>query len=157
MTNGESASVDHTTVDAMAKVGQRASMAALLDSLETVEEKNSIVIGMSAHLKGRIDECETCLVAGFVEGYVATRHLEIEATGEVNGEAKVDEAVIAGKFSGQLVVSGRLQLKSGAIVTGEVSYAEIEIEAGARLAGRVQTSGLRYQQSGWKRWASLRG
>jgi cytoskeletal protein CcmA (bactofilin family) len=106
-----------------------------------------MAVGKSTRLEGRIEECELCLVAGSVKGRIVAGRLEIDAGGRVEGEAVVEDAVIAGVFDGQLTVTGALQLKSGARVTGEISYGEIQIETGARLVGRIDTDGVTYEPS----------
>lgn len=116
-------------------------------SQPSVVQEGAMEIGKSTCVEGRIDQCETCFVAGGVEGYIASRYLEIDKNGRVHGEANVEEAVIAGEFSGQLTVSGRLHLKHGAKVMGEVSYSEIAVEAGALLTGRIAAEGVTYKRS----------
>lgn len=119
------------------------------NSNRSTAQASTMAVGKSACAEGRIEQCETCFVAGSVEGYIASRYLEVDIGGRVSGEANVEEAVIAGEFSGKLTVSGRLQLKSGAKVVGEVSYSEIAVEAGALLSGQVAADGVSCNRSGW--------
>jgi hypothetical protein len=63
--------------------------------------------------------------------------LDILETGSFVGNAEVKDATIAGRYNGKLVVTGRLSIKATAVLTGEIEYGALEIEAGSRLEARI--------------------
>jgi cytoskeletal protein CcmA (bactofilin family) len=63
--------------------------------------------------------------------------LDIGATGRVEGDVWVAQALIAGVFVGQLVATERVTLLESAIVKGEVVTPWLDVRMGARIEGRV--------------------
>lgn len=57
--------------------------------------------------------------------------------GSFKGTAEVDKADIAGDFEGTLTVRGTLTIKSSGTATGQISYQDIAIESGGKIAGDV--------------------
>jgi cytoskeletal protein CcmA (bactofilin family) len=49
----------------------------------------------------------------------------------------VDEAEIAGRFEGTLMVTGRLFVRSTGRIVGTLGYGEIEIERGGQITGDI--------------------
>lgn len=105
----------------------------------TSEETRRLIVGRDISLNGEIATCDHLLIEGIVraDGFSA-RRLDILEPGVFVGSARVQESVIAGRFEGDLYVAGRLTLKSTAQVFGHVQYGIIEIEAGAKIEGRLQ-------------------
>lgn len=103
-------------------------------------EPNSLIVGREIRLTGEIGRCERLVVEGQAEITVSNcRRLEITETGVLTGSAEVSQAEIKGIFDGTLTVRGRLTIRSSGRVAGRVSYADIEIEAGGRLDGQIET------------------
>jgi cytoskeletal protein CcmA (bactofilin family) len=81
------------------------------------------------HLDGRID--------GSV---VATRDealLTLSDQGQVDGEIRVPRAVINGHVTGNVAISGRLQLAALARIDGDLCYHTLEMAAGAQVNGHI--------------------
>ena len=59
----------------------------------------------------------------------------IGTSGIVEGEVSCNNALIEGTFDGTLVVNDMLQIKDTATVTGDITYGQLEVEAGAVING----------------------
>lgn len=101
-----------------------------------------LIVGREISLSGDITACDILVVEGNIEATLRDgKHLEITEAGHFKGSVEIDEADIAGKFEGNLVVRGRLKLRSTGQVEGTMSYGELEVEAGGRLIGEVKVLG----------------
>jgi cytoskeletal protein CcmA (bactofilin family) len=104
----------------------------------TTDEARRLVVAREVTLTGQIANCQYLVIEGTVLAETfAARRLDILESGLFNGTADLQECVIAGRFEGKLRVQGRLTLKPTAQVFGEIEYSTLEVEAGARMEGRI--------------------
>ena len=97
-----------------------------------------LTIGAGITMSGEIAACDSLVVEGTVEAALeGASSLEITETGTFFGAVDIQDATIAGRFEGELTVHGRLVLQAGGVITGSVSYGELEVEAGALIDGRM--------------------
>jgi cytoskeletal protein CcmA (bactofilin family) len=102
------------------------------------EEHRRLTVGRDIVLSGEISSCEHLIIEGSVVAKtLSTQRLDILDTGSFVGNAEVKDATIAGRYNGKLVVTGRLSIKATAVLTGEIEYGALEIEAGSRLEARI--------------------
>ena len=78
-----------------------------------------------------------------VEGTVTAtikggKMIDITETGSFSGVVEIDQADIAGRFDGDLTVKGKLIIRASAHVTGNIHYAQLQIDTGARVNGQLQ-------------------
>jgi cytoskeletal protein CcmA (bactofilin family) len=97
-----------------------------------------LVVGEGISLSGEIEACDVLIVEGTIEAALkGAKTLDIAETGVFYGTVQIEEAMIAGRFEGDLTVNGRLTIKSTGSITGSVAYKELAVEAGAILDGKV--------------------
>lgn len=97
-----------------------------------------LVIGEGITMSGEIAACDHLVVQGHVEAALkGASVLDVAETGSFNGSVEIDEATIAGTFSGEITVSGRLTVKSSGKVKGTIAYGELAVDAGATLEGKL--------------------
>jgi len=97
---------------------------------ETYSQQNLIAQGTT--LKGDIISEGDFRIEGNIQGNLKTNgKVVIGKTGVVNGTLKGTYADIEGKFSGKLIISDTLSLKSSAHVEGEVEVGKLAVEPGA--------------------------
>lgn len=97
-----------------------------------------LVVGEGISLNGEIQECHQLIVEGRVEAALkGSKVLEIKEGGTFIGAVEIEQATIAGVFEGEITVNGRLTVTESGSITGSISYKELEIEAGAKLDGKV--------------------
>lgn len=100
--------------------------------------ESRLTIGRGITLSGEIENCAHLLVEGTVEAALkGASVLEISESGTFYGSVEINEAEIAGRFEGDLTAYDRLVIRSTGVITGAVSYKEIEVEPGARIEGRM--------------------
>lgn len=97
-----------------------------------------LIVGQEIALKGEIGPCDRLVVDGHVDAHLThCKRVEVSRTGQLNGKGLAVEADISGLFDGELTVTGRLVVRSTGQVRGTIRYAEIEIENGGRVGGKL--------------------
>ena len=95
-----------------------------------------LVVGPDIKMKGvEISDCDTLVVEGRVEATLDSRVLEIAQNGVFQGTIAVDEAVINGRFDGELTVRKQIVIQATGRVSGKIRYTKIKVEEGAELSG----------------------
>lgn len=97
-----------------------------------------LIIGEGITMSGEIESCDVLIVEGTVEAALkGASMMEIAESGVFYGTVEINEAVIAGRFEGDLTVNGRLHIKSTGSITGTIVYKELAVEAGATVDGKI--------------------
>ncbi len=104
--------------------------------------EGSTVIGRSASLRGDIVCSEDLQIDGEVEGTVKVTggRLTIGPEARVRASVTAAEVVVFGRVEGDIHTSGRVDLRSSAVVLGDVFAARLSIEENASLRGYVDPS-----------------
>jgi len=111
---------------------------AYLNGPHAGDDTRRMIVGRDIALNGEITACEHLVIEGAITAAsFAARRLDVLEPGLFSGKAEVHQAVIAGRFDGNLTVTGRLTVKSTARITGEIAYATLEAEAGSRIEGQM--------------------
>ncbi len=98
----------------------------------------TLTVGREIRLNGEISACDRLIVEGTVEANLSdATAIEVSETGLFKGRAEIDEAIISGRFEGELVARKRLTIHTGALITGTVRYAAMVVEEGGRVKGTV--------------------
>lgn len=97
-------------------------------------------VGRGLKLEGKIQSCDTLVIEGDVQATIESGTLTISETGEVRGEATVDQAEINGKFDGTLIVKKCLTINSTGKITGTIRYGELKVEQGGKISGEVEAT-----------------
>ncbi|NVK21889.1 MAG: polymer-forming cytoskeletal protein [Kangiellaceae bacterium] len=67
--------------------------------------------------------------------------LSIGTHGKIEGDIEVPNVVIFGHVQGNVQVNGKVELKPGSKVTGDLRYKVIEMNAGAQVNGKMIAMG----------------
>ncbi|MDX2028805.1 MAG: polymer-forming cytoskeletal protein [Alphaproteobacteria bacterium] len=114
---------------------------------DSAEKK--LTVGKGLSLAGEITSCDVLVVEGKVEAKLTDgKMIEITESGQFRGSVEIENADIAGRYDGQLVVHGRLTIRSTGRISGTVKYGELEVSAGGQIIGEVQVAGGGSQASG---------
>jgi cytoskeletal protein CcmA (bactofilin family) len=109
---------------------------------EPVREVRKLIVGRDITLSGEIAACDHLIVEGTVEASVKECHrLEVAEAGLFRGAVEIHEAEIAGRFEGQIIVQGRLYVRSTGRIEGKVQYGELAVDAGGTLDGEIRGHG----------------
>ncbi len=104
------------------------------------QEKFDTLIGRHAEFEGMVRLNESVRIDGRVIGHVLSASEQpvsvvVGPTGEVVGDVIAHRVIVAGKVSGNIHALDRVELHAGCIVQGDLKYASIAVEHGARVQG----------------------
>jgi cytoskeletal protein CcmA (bactofilin family) len=119
--------------------------------------ERKLTVGKGLSLAGEITSCDVLVVEGKVEAKLTDgKMLEITECGQFRGSVEIENADIAGRYDGQLVVHGRLTVRSTGRISGTVKYGELEVNAGGQIIGEIQVAGggTQAQQGGGNNFRS---
>ena len=105
-------------------------------------DDRTLIIGPGVSVKGEITSCNRLIVQGTIEAKLTDcPNVIIKEGGVFKGESSTEEADVQGSFEGNLIVSKRLLVQATGRVSGTITYGEIEIERGGKIAGEIKHEG----------------
>jgi cytoskeletal protein CcmA (bactofilin family) len=109
-------------------------------SFEPDVPRGTATIGKSVMIKGQIFSKEDLVIDGSVEGGVEAQEnrITIGPNGRVVANVKARDVVVLGQLKGNIEASGRVDIRKGASLVGDIRYAKISIEEGADLRGSLE-------------------
>jgi cytoskeletal protein CcmA (bactofilin family) len=102
-------------------------------------ENGSARIGKSVVICGEVKGSEDLIVDGRVEGTVTLTEsrLTIGPNASVQADLFAKDVLILGRVQGNVVASGRVELRAGCSVEGDISAFRLAVEDNAVFRGRV--------------------
>lgn len=103
-------------------------------------ESNVARIGKSIVIKGELKGGEDLVIDGRVEGTVQLpeHRLTVGASADVAADLSAQDVLVLGKVQGNLTATGRVELRAGCVVEGDVRAYRLAIEDNAVLRGKVE-------------------
>ena len=96
------------------------------------------VIGSSIVIDGEISGDEDLVIQGTVKGKISLKEsLFVEASGTVEADIDTQNVEIAGRVTGNISASDKVELKSDCRVVGDIKAPRILIADGASFKGNV--------------------
>lgn len=98
------------------------------------------VIGKSVQIRGEVKGNEDLLVEGLVEGTItlSDSRLTIGSKAHVQANVSARDVVVQGGLKGDINASGRVELRAGSNMTGDIHAARLSIEENAFFSGKVE-------------------
>ena len=93
------------------------------------------LIAADVAIRGDVASAGDMHLDGAIEGDVKVGHLVVGETGSVTGQIEAEQVEIRGRVCGT-IVARVVKLHATAHVAGDVTHAELSIEAGAHFEGR---------------------
>ncbi len=95
--------------------------------------------GSSVVIKGEVIAREDLKIAGRIEGTVRAEGFQIFVLpgGEVTADVVARDIVVAGTVKGSLVAEERIELRSGAEISGELTTPKLAMAEGAVVQGII--------------------
>ena len=98
---------------------------------------STTVLGVGASFRGTLMVSGVLRIDGEFEGDILhCERLEIGEHGVMRSDVEVKEALVLGRVHGNIRALGRLEMKPGARVEGDVTAMSVVIEPGAFYTGR---------------------
>jgi cytoskeletal protein CcmA (bactofilin family) len=105
------------------------------------ERRKAAWIGGSILVKGDVVSTEDLMIDGQVQGTIelGDHSLTIGPGASVVADLVAKNVTISGELKGNVIVGGKMELKSTAKVEGDISAPHFVMEEGATLSGKVDT------------------
>jgi cytoskeletal protein CcmA (bactofilin family) len=96
-------------------------------------------IGKTVVIRGEVTGSEDLIVDGRVEGTVnlSESRLTIGPNANVAADLSAKDILILGQVQGNLIASGRVELRAGCVVEGDISALRLAVEDNAAFRGKV--------------------
>lgn len=97
------------------------------------------VIGKSVQIRGEVKGSEDLTVDGLVEGTImlTDSRLTIGPNAKIDANVSARDVVVLGTLNGNVQATGRLELRAGCSLLGDVTAARLSIEENANFRGKV--------------------
>jgi cytoskeletal protein CcmA (bactofilin family) len=95
------------------------------------------VLGQGASLEGNIVSAGSLRIDGKVKGQInADGDVVISPQSSVEADIKAENATVAGKFKGNIIVKGRAELARGGRVDGNITCKTLVVQEGGVFQGQ---------------------
>lgn len=96
-------------------------------------------IGKTVVIRGELKGSEDLIVDGQLEGtiHLSEGRLTIGPNANVAADLTAREVLILGRLQGNIVASGRVELRAGSVVEGDVKALRLAVEDNAVFRGKV--------------------
>lgn len=96
-------------------------------------------IGKSVEIRGEVKGSEDLIVDGLVEGTVTLTEgrLTIGPNAQVAADLAAKDVLIMGRVQGNVAASGRVELRAGCSVEGDIRALRLSVEDNAVFRGKV--------------------
>jgi len=93
-------------------------------------ESGAAVIGKSVQIRGEVNGSEDLVVDGVVEGTItlSDSRLTIGQNAKVSANVSARDVVVVGTLLGDVRASGKVELRQGSTLTGDLTAARLSIE-----------------------------
>lgn len=97
------------------------------------------VIGREIRFHGELSGSADLIIDGEVDGQIRLpgARLTIRADGRVHASIFAQEVIVVGRVEGEIRATGRVELRDGSNVLGDVCTAHLSMEEGATMRGSV--------------------
>jgi len=102
-------------------------------------ENSPARIGKTVVIRGEVKGSEDLIVDGRVEGTVSLSEsrLTIGPNANVEADLSAKDVLILGQVQGNVVASGRVELRAGCVVEGDIRALRLAVEDNAVFRGKV--------------------
>ena len=99
-------------------------------------------IGKSVQIFGEVKGSEDLIVDGIVEGTITLTdsRLTVGSNARVQANVSARDVIILGALTGDIIATGRVELRAGANLKGDIRAARLSVEENAVLSGKVELS-----------------
>ena len=104
------------------------------------QDTGAAVIGKSVQIRGEVKGSEDLLVDGHVEGTITLveSRLTIGPNAHVAANVSAKDVILIGQLSGNISATGRVELRDGCNLVGDISAARLVVQESATFRGKVE-------------------
>jgi cytoskeletal protein CcmA (bactofilin family) len=101
------------------------------------------VIGKSVQIRGEVKGNEDLVVEGLVEGTITLsgNRLTVGPHARVQANVVGRDVIVQGILDGDVVATGRVELRAGSQMAGNIRAARLSVEDNAIYSGKVELDG----------------
>lgn len=107
----------------------------IFNNIPITESTSDVYIGLGTVIRGHLDVPGEVIVNGTFEGTINTSQLTIEENGYVSGNIRADKIIVYGRIDQEFITTMFIHIHSSGIVSGNLSYHNLEIDKGGQLEG----------------------
>jgi cytoskeletal protein CcmA (bactofilin family) len=106
-------------------------------------EGSPAVIGKSVRIQGELTGSEDLFLDGVIEGIVSLSEsrFTVGPNARVLADVQARDIIVFGHIEGNIQATGRVELRQGSSVIGNIHAVRLSIEESAAVSGKVETSG----------------
>lgn len=110
------------------------------DKIEESLSKGKSVIGKNIKFRGELIGTEDLHIEGKVEGTVLMegQNLSIGTEGEINANVHAQTIIINGKLTGDVLADDIIEIRSSAVVKGNLIAPRIQLDDGGKFRGSIE-------------------
>ena len=103
------------------------------------------MLGRSITVRGEIIGSEDLTIDGKVEGTIrlTESRLTVGPNAQIKADLQVHDAIVVGQAEGNVVATGRVEVRKGGSLIGNISAARLSVEDTAYLKGKVELTGTK--------------
>lgn len=103
-------------------------------------DSSAAVIGKSVHIRGEVKGSEDLVVDGHVEGTITLieSRLTIGPNAHVAANVSAKEVILIGQLNGSVTATGRVELRDGCDLVGDISAGRLVVQENATFRGKVE-------------------
>lgn len=101
------------------------------------------VIGKSVQIRGEVKGNEDLVVEGLVEGTITLsgNRLTVGPHARVKANVAGRDVIVLGSLEGDVQATGRVELRAGSHMTGDIRAGRLSVEDNAVYSGKVELDG----------------
>ncbi|PYT75245.1 MAG: hypothetical protein DMG39_00355 [Acidobacteria bacterium] len=103
-------------------------------------DRSTAWLGPSLHVKGDLAGAEDLLIDGSIKGMIQLNDhkLTVGMAAKLNADINAREVVVYGCVQGNVYATGRIEIKKGGSVIGNLRTAQVMIDDGADFRGSIE-------------------
>lgn len=108
--------------------------------VDSVAERSTAWLGPSLHVKGDLTGTDDLLIDGAIEGMIQLNEhkLTVGMAAKLKADINAREVVVYGCVQGNVYATGRIEIKKGGSVIGNLRTAQVMIDDGADFKGSIE-------------------
>ena len=108
--------------------------------IDSRTDRSPARLGSSLHVKGDITGTEDLLIDGSIEGMIQLdeHKLTIGTAAKLKADIDARDVVVYGCVQGNVHATGRIEIKKGGSVIGDLRTAQVKIDDGADFKGSIE-------------------